>query len=123
MKKLIYKTGTYYISDDINDPKGKSRIQKYIATPTDMPHKHYNNYVVVYGRSTCPYCIKTIEILKNHPKSLFVEIDTEPDKLFGKANLLEILKAEIDGHSTVPIVFDNGKFIGGSSEAEKHFKH
>lgn len=122
MKRLLYKNGTYYMSDDVNEPQGKSRILKYTASASDMPHKHFSSYVVVYGRSTCPYCIKTIELLKKYPKSLFVEIDSEPMKLFGKSNLLEILKAEIGEHSTVPIVFDKGKFVGGASDAETHFK-
>jgi glutaredoxin len=122
MKRLIYKNDTYYISDDTKDPKGKSNILKYTATINNMPHKHFSNYVVVYGRNTCPYCIKTIELLKTYPKTLFVEIDTEPLKLFKKNNLLEILKSDIGSHSTVPIVFDKGKFIGGASDAEIHFK-
>jgi glutaredoxin len=121
MKRLIYKNNTYYISDDTSDSKGKTRILKYNASTDNMPHKHFSNYIVVYGRSTCPYCIKTIELLKKYPKSLFVEIDTEPQTLFGKSNLLNILKSEINGHTTVPIVFDKGKFIGGASDAEKHF--
>lgn len=121
MKRLIFKNDTYYLTDDINEPKGKTRILKYIPSKTNMPHTHFSSYIVVYGRSTCPYCIKTIELLKKYPKSLFVEIDTEPHELFTKPNLLAILNPEINGHSTVPIVFDKGKFIGGASEAEKHF--
>ena len=121
MKNLIYKNDTYYISDDISDSKGKSRILKYKATREEMPHKHFSKYIIVYGRHTCPYCIKTVELLKKYPKVLFVEIDVEPTELFGKQNLLEILKTEISGHSTVPIVFDKGAFVGGASDAEKHF--
>jgi glutaredoxin len=121
MKRLIYKNNIYYISDDTKDSKGKSNILKYNATINNMPHKHFSNYIVIYGRSTCPYCIKTIELLKKYPKLLFIEIDTEPLTLFGKSNLLEILKSEIGEHYTVPIVFDKNKFIGGASDAEKHF--
>jgi glutaredoxin len=121
MKKLIYKDNTYYLSDNIGEKKGKTRILKYTATAKEMPHKHFSNYIVVYGRSTCPYCIKTMDILKTNTKAIFVEIDTEPDNLFGKANLLEILHAEIGDHSTVPIVFDKGVFIGGASDAEKKY--
>ena len=122
MKRLIYRNDTYYISDDETDSKGKTRVLKYTASSDNMPHKHFANYIVVYGRNTCPYCIKTIELLKKYPKSLFVEIDTEPITLFGKSNLLTILKSESGGHTTVPIVFDKGQFIGGASDAEKHFK-
>jgi len=122
MKKLIYKNETYYISDDTSDSKGKTRMLKYKVSPENMPHKHFSKYIVVYGRQSCPYCIKTIEILTKYPKSLFIDIDTEPIKLFGKTNLLDILKTDINGHTTVPIVFDKGVFIGGASEAEKHFE-
>ena len=137
MKYLIYKNNTYYISDaispdsalthtnNINKGKGKTRIlSKYIASSKDMPHKHFaKKYVVIYGRSTCPYCIKTINLLETKPNihTLFIEIDTEPHNLFNKSALLNILKPEILNHSTVPIVFDKGKFIGGSSDAETYF--
>ena len=141
MKYLIYKNNTYYLSDAMNtidntiansignsnsNKKGKTRIlSKYIASVKDMPHKHFaKKYVVIYGRTTCPYCIKTIDLLstKKNIHILFVEIDTEPMNLFSKISLLSILKPEILTHSTVPIVFDKGKFIGGSTDAENYFK-
>ena len=124
MKKLIYRPteDTYYLSDDSSDPKGKSRILKYKASPEDMPHSHFSDYVVVYGRLTCPYCQKTFNLLeKKKRKYIFVEVDSEPSKLFQKENLLEILGDSINGQTTVPIVFDKGKFVGGASESEKHF--
>ena len=124
MKKLIYRPteDTYYLSDDSSDPKGKSRILKYKASPEEMPHTHFSDYVVVYGRLTCPYCQKTFNLLeKKKRKYIFVEVDSEPSKLFQKENLLEILGDSINGQTTVPIVFDKGKFVGGASESEKHF--
>ena len=121
MKRLIYKNNVYYISDDISDSNGKTRILKYKACAKNMPDKHFSKYIIIYGRNTCPYCIKTVELLKKYPKVLFIEIDTEPNELFGKNNLLEILKSEIKEHTTVPIVFDKGKFIGGASDAETYF--
>ena len=122
MKYLIYKDSSYYLTDDLNDKKGKTRKLKYQASPSNMPHQHFRDYIVVYGRSTCPYCIKTIELLKNIKKTIFIEIDKPPIELFGKNNLFEILKKDIKNHSTVPVVFDKGIFIGGSSDAEKYFK-
>ena len=139
MKNLIYKNNAYYLSDISNSANGKTQLlPKYIASATDMPHKHFLKYIVIYGRKTCPYCIKTINLLTNYKtkqtqkqtkqpkqakqvKVLFVEIDTEPSKLFNKTNLLQLLSSEILDHTTVPIVFDKGKFIGGSSDAEKYF--
>ena len=118
MKTLIYKNDTYYLSDDPSYSKGHTRILKYKASRDEMPHQHFMDYIVVYGRPTCPYCIKTFELLKKKKKKfIFVEVDSEPSELFSKTALLDILKNEIKGQSTVPIVFDKGKFIGGSSDA------
>jgi glutaredoxin len=124
MKKLIYRQSedTYYLSDESSDPKGKTHILKYKASPEEMPHKHFREYVVVYGRLTCPYCQKTFNLLEQKKrKYIFVEVDSEPSNLFEKEALLGILGANIKGQTTVPIVFDKGKFVGGASESEKHF--
>jgi glutaredoxin len=122
MKKLIYRDGIYYLSDEASDPKGKTHILKYKASKTDMPHTHFRDYVVVYGRLTCPYCQKTFNLLdKKNRKYIFVEVDSEPQYIFGKEALLSILGDSIKGQSTVPIVFDKGKFIGGASDSEKYF--
>ena len=124
MKKLIYRSqeDTYYLSDESSDPKGKTRILKYKASPEDMPHTHFSDYVIVYGRITCPYCQKTFNLLeKKKRKYIFIEVDSEPSNLFQKDKLLEILGDSIKGQTTVPIVFDKGKFVGGASESEKYF--
>jgi glutaredoxin len=124
MKKLIYRPteDTYYLSDETGNPKGKTRILKYKASPDNMPHIHFRDYIVVYGRLTCPYCQKTFNLLeKKKQQYIFVEVDSEPHDIFKKNNLLEILGSEIKGQTTVPIVFDKGQFIGGARESEKHF--
>lgn len=124
MKKLIYRPteDTYYLSDESSEPKGKTRILKYKATPGEMPHTHFREYVVVYGRMTCPYCLKTFAVLdKKKRKYIFVEVDSEPSTLFSKNALLKTLGTEIKGQTTVPIVFDKGKFIGGASESMAYF--
>jgi glutaredoxin len=122
MKTLIYRDDTFYLSDETKEPKGKTRILKYKPSAEEMPHAHFKEYVVVYGRLSCPYCQKTFKLLnKKKRKFIFVEVDSEPSNLFEKTNLLTILGDTINGHTTVPIVFDKGKFIGGSSDCEKHF--
>jgi glutaredoxin len=124
MKTLIYRPSedTYYLTDESSDPKGKSHILKYKPTAEDMPHSHFREYVVVYGRITCPYCQKTFNLLeKKKRKFIFVEVDSEPSNIFAKNALLKILGSEIKGQTTVPIVFDKGKFIGGASDSEKYF--
>jgi len=122
MKILIYKNNMFYMSDIDVSVNSKTRIlNKYIASNTNMPHTFFSKYIVIYGRKTCPYCIKTINLLSSYKNTLFVEIDTEPHELFNKQLLLKILQPEIKHHSTVPIIFDKCKFIGGSSDAETYF--
>jgi glutaredoxin len=127
MKNLIYKNDKYYLCDEISNPQGKTcMITKYIATKDNMPHTQFSKRrIVIYGRSTCPYCIGILEFLSKKPvlykKVIFIEIDSEPSELFSKSKLLNILKNDINGHSTVPMVFDKGVFIGGSDKAKEHF--
>jgi glutaredoxin len=125
MKKLIYRPSEdkYYLSDELSDPKGKTHILKYKASPQEMPHTHFRDYVVVYGRLTCPYCQKTFNLLEQKKrKYIFVEVDSEPSTIFVKDALLGILGTEIKGQTTVPIVFDKGKFIGGANDSMEYFK-
>ena len=127
MKTLIFNNNKYYLCDEISNPQGKTcLITKYVATKDKMPHTQFSKRrIVIYGRSTCPYCIGILDFLRKKPtlykKVIFVEIDSEPSDLFSKSKLLNILKNDINGHSTVPIVFDKGIFIGGSDKAKEFY--
>ena len=122
MKKFFFKDNVFYLEDPIpkdsnNNGHAKTHILKsYKMSKKNMPHKYFKDHIVIYGRYTCPYCQNAIELLKKNPKVIFVEVDTEPMKYLGKANLVTILKAEIGNHTTVPMIFKDGIFIGGSSE-------
>lgn len=127
MKNLLLKSGKYYLCDDSTVANGKSCIvtNDWVPTKTNMPHKHFKDSIVLYGRYTCPYCIGLVDYLKTKPalykRLIFVEVDMPDEPLFKKPVLLDILKSEIKMHSTVPIVFDKGKFIGGSDDAKNYF--
>ena len=134
MKNLIYKNKIFYLTDEIGEPNGQSSIipeyDSNTISNSNMPHHKFINNIVIYGRKTCPFCIGTLSFLKKNPelykKVIFVEIDSEPSQYFKKSNLINILnqdKTFIKGYSTVPMVFDNGKFIGGSTDSEKHFNN
>lgn len=130
MKKFFYKNNVFYLEDEINKntPKNNSKnnnanntgkthiLTKYKMSKKNMPHKHFKDHIVIYGRYTCPYCQNAIELLKKNPMVIFVEVDSEPVKYLGKDNLVQILGAELKGHTTVPMIFKDGKFIGGSSD-------
>ena len=127
MKNLIFKKDKFYLCDDINTPDGKSCIiaDNLYPTKANMPHKHFKDSIIIYGRYTCPYCIGLIDFLKTKPtlykRTIFIEVDMHDVPLFKKQSLLDALKTEINNHTTVPIVFDKGKFIGGSSDAKNYF--
>ena len=81
MKTLIFNNNKYYLCDEISNPQGKTcLITKYVATKDKMPHTQFSKRrIVIYGRSTCPYCIGILDFLRKKPtlykKVIFVEID------------------------------------------------
>jgi len=127
MKNLIKKNNIFYLTDDTNIKNGMTRKVSgdYTITNDNLPHHRFKIYIVIYGRYTCPYCIGLVDYLKTKPelykKTIFVEVDMDNEPLLKKNKLLELLKNDIDSHTTVPIVFDKGKFIGGSSDVKLYF--
>jgi glutaredoxin len=132
MKTLIYKDKQFYLCDDVENTKGQTCIvSNYIPTPTSMPHKHkdFKENIVMYARPSCPHCIGFVDFLKENNKKtkfydnlIYIEVDSDsPKKLFSKKNILNNLSEEIADHSTVPIVFYKGKFIGGADKSKEYF--
>jgi glutaredoxin len=133
MKYLIYKNDLIYLSDEDEDANGQTRsVSGYNAktlSNTNMPQQYFNKKIVIYGRNSCPYCIGILDYFKEKPllnkKVIFVDIEAEPSKFFSKSNLLNILKSNEatfkKTHTTVPIVFYKGEFIGGSDDTKKYF--
>jgi glutaredoxin len=133
MKYLIFKKDLFYTSDEESDSNGQTRsVSGYNAktiSNTNMPHQYFNKKIVIYGRNTCPYCIGILDYFKKYPtlnkKVLFIDIEAEPSSYFSKSNLLNILKSNEKtfkkNHTTVPIVFYKGEFIGGSDDSKKYF--
>ena len=133
MKTLIYRDKHFYLCDDIENKKGQTCVvSEYEPSATNMPHKQFskdnnNNTIVIYARPTCPHCIGFVDFLKENNKKthfydnlIYVEVDSDsPKKLFSKKKILENLNKEIGDHSTVPIVFYKGKFIGGADKSKQ----
>lgn len=71
---------------------------------------------IVYGRSTCPYCVKVVNKLIRKGKCFYVEmLDEQPEKL-------EEIK-KIYNHPTIPVVtiIDNKEIlIGGCDDTIRH---
>ena len=132
MKTLLYKDKQFYLCDDVENKKGQTCIvSDYEPTPSNMPHKHkdFKENIVMYARPTCPHCIGFVDFLKQNNKKtqfydnlIYIEVDSEsPKKLFSKKNMLNHLNIEIGNHSTVPMVFFKGKFIGGADKSKEYF--
>lgn len=79
----------------------------------EIPMKYKN--IKIYTKSYCPYCIRLKKDLSKSGID-FEEIDVE-----SRSDLYKKLK-EQTGHQTVPQVFIDGKFIGGSEEYYKYKK-
>ena len=133
MKNLIYKNDLIYLADEDSEINGKTRsVSGYnlsTLTKSNMPHQYFNKKIVVYGRYTCPYCVGIIEFFKTKPtlnkKVIFIDMESEPSSFFSYTNLLKILNANDKtfkkSHTTVPIVFDKGVFIGGADDSKIYF--
>lgn len=67
--------------------------------------------VTIYTQTTCPFCIRAKGILDE------LEIPYTEHVMDGKNAELKGLKLEY-GHSTVPIILLDGKYIGGCDELE-----
>ena len=92
-------------------------LAKILKSKTDT-------YVIFY-KKTCPYCIRALKKLKE-TNSNYKGYDI--NKIGGTDILLDILKkyhSELNFdpmHRTIPIIFYNGKFIGGSDELIKRLE-
>lgn len=83
-----------------------------------------NKVWVVYGRDTCPFCRNSKRLISNALKKddEFIYIDIENVQKYDKQTVLDELKDDLNGHSTVPIVYCNNEFIGGNSELNTYLK-
>jgi len=131
MKNLLYKNEKFYLCDETGSKDGKTCVvANYNASSKKMPHKQFKTNIVVYARPHCPYCVSLVNFLKKdnnttgyYDNLIYIEVDSEcPNDLFSKETLLKNLKKEIGSHSTVPMVFYKGKFIGGSDDSKTYFK-
>ena len=71
---------------------------------------------IVYGRSSCPYCIKVVNKLLRGGKTFYVEMyDDQPEKL-------EQIKKRYN-HPTIPVVIIQDSkeiLIGGCDDTIEH---
>lgn len=73
-----------------------------------------DNKVVVFSKTWCPSCKKTLDLLNSLKANPFV---IELDKRDDESELQDILKT-MTGARTVPRVFIGGDSIGGNDETQ-----
>jgi glutaredoxin len=77
-----------------------------------------SNRVVIFSKSTCPFCAKVKALFKNElkldPPPLIFELNKEPG---GPA--IQAALQNISGQRTVPNVFINSQHIGGCDDTLK----
>jgi len=112
-------------SDDKYDDKYDDKNKDVDADGDDDNDKT----IFIYARPKCPHCIGLVKYLKKNNKQtqfydnlIYVEVDSEgPKNIFSKKNILKNLNKEIGEHTTVPIVFYKGKFLGGFDKTKEYF--
>jgi glutaredoxin len=78
------------------------------------------NRYIIYGRSTCSYCVKAVDLLESRgEESIFFDFFDDPDALTDAKRFYKM--------DTVPIIIQNNKIfgkttlIGGYSELTELF--
>ena len=117
MKTLLSQGSEYYLSDNITQ-KCYPIDEKF----NKLPNQIYNDQWVIYGRFTCPYCVGAVEFLKEKGHQDIVFVDITKTVGFSKNEVLQKLNNELNGQTTVPIVFHKGKFVGGFDDLKSYLK-
>ena len=69
----------------------------------------------VYGKTDCPYCLKVKDLLAEYNEPM-TYVNCDP-YLVEKEEFLAFIKAKAGKeHKTFPMVFSDGKFVGGYTD-------
>ena len=79
-----------------------------------------NLQVVIWSKSYCGYCFRTKKVFQQGPfKNVDVKVH-EIDSLHGRE--IQATLAQMTGQRTVPMVFINGKLLGGDSDTQAAYR-
>ena len=95
-----------------------SRPAPHVASGNVSTHKDFTESMdtspcVVVAKSTCGFCSRAISLLQTtgvRVDVFYIDMIAEGDKVRKAA------KEEASGHSTVPIIFIKGEFVGGCND-------
>lgn len=80
--------------------------------------KPRKNGWTIYGVSWCPYCQKTLALFQDKKLSYYY-YDVEKQPFVSKDQFRDMLKDELNGYRTFPVIFRDGVLIGGYSDVVK----
>jgi glutaredoxin 3 len=93
---------------------------RFVSTATGVSQPEItslieNNKVVVFSKSTCPFCSSTKRLFERMAivNVVVIELDLLPE-----GREIQSLLQEMTGQRTVPNVFVNGKHFGGNSDIQ-----
>lgn len=96
-------------------PKSPRKSRKLT---TNYKSKEKNYEYIIYGLNTCPYCKDSKNLLDiNDIKYAYIEIENENQK----EKLYKLIDKKTNNYRYFPIIFKNGKFLGGYTELKKQF--
>jgi len=82
-------------------------------------NKPSSNGFTIYSKSGCHFCTKVKNLLKQK-NFLFNEINCDDYLIEEKENFLLFIENQIGkSYKVFPIIFYNGKFVGGFNETEE----
>lgn len=71
-----------------------------------------SNDIIMFSKTSCPYCIKAKQLLTNYPVKLRIyDLDT----MYNRQPIMDELSKNT-GRNTVPNIFIFGNYIGGYTE-------
>lgn len=66
----------------------------------------------IYIKPSCPFCVKAVALLKQRG------VESEVFDITSNPKLRAEVSASVGGYNTVPMIFLDGKFVGGCSELQ-----
>ena len=95
------------------------KIDKYNKKILDNKEK---DFFIVFYKKGCPYCKGAMELFRRNKKSFKGYVVKDTNKILKKLIELKDLTGFNEDHTTVPIIFRKGKFIGGFDNLKEYMK-
>lgn len=75
--------------------------------------------VVIFGKSWCPYCIRSKALFASDKAFEDVDVQTYDLDVMGAGSMIQEELYRMTGQGTVPSIWINGTFMGGNTEIHK----